>query len=133
GGSVTRSQGRLLPRNHVELARRESLDDDHDAATLGTGRWCRRRARLAEGRGERLTPAWVQHAPTAWEILGAASRRQEAIEADPDEALGQHVEAEAPAEFVDADGHQPQLTAVAVILPSKGHLVVGHVDDPMIR
>ena len=24
---------------HVDLARRESLDDDHDAATLGTGRW----------------------------------------------------------------------------------------------
>jgi hypothetical protein len=43
------------------------------------------------------------------------------------------VKAKPPEEFVGAERHQPHLTAMSVVLPSKGHVVVHDVDDPMIR
>jgi len=42
------------------------------------------------------------------------------------------VEAEAPEKFLSAEGHDADLTPVAVVLPPKRHLGVGHVDEPMI-
>ena len=74
----------------------------------------------------------TERVSAAWQCLGATARRQETVEANPDEALRQHVEAEAPEEFLRAERHQSDLAPVAVVLPPKRHLVVGHGDEPMI-
>ena len=42
------------------------------------------------------------------------------------------MEAEAPEEFLRAEGHEADLAPVAIVLPPKRHLVVAHVDEPMI-
>jgi hypothetical protein len=55
------------------------------------------------------------------------------VEANPDEALRQHVEAEASEEFLGAERHQSELTAVTVVLPPKRHVVVGDGHESMIR
>ena len=71
--------------------------------------------------------------PTPREIIGAAATREKPKEANPDEALRQHVQEESPQEFVSTDGHRPRRTPVSVVFPSKRDLVFGDVDDPMIR
>ena len=60
------------------------------------------------------------------QCLGAAARRQETIETDPDEAFRKDVEAEASEKFLRADGHQADEAPVSVVLPSKGHVAFGH-------
>jgi hypothetical protein len=61
---------------------------------------------------------WIhtERVPTAWQGLGAAARRQETVEANPDEALRQYVQAEAAEEFLSAERHQADSTPVAVVL-----------------
>ena len=74
----------------------------------------------------------IERVPAAWQCLGAAARRQEAVEANPDETLREHVEAEAAEEFLSAERHQSDPTPVPVVLPPKRHLVLGHGDEPMV-
>ena len=70
--------------------------------------------------------------PTAWQCLGPTASRQKAVEANPDEALREHVQAEAAEEFLSAERHQSDLTPVAVVLPPKRDLVVGRGDESMV-
>jgi hypothetical protein len=65
--------------------------------------------------------------------VGAAAIREKPEEANPNEALRQHVEKEVTEEFVGTDRHRARRAAVCIVLPPKRDLVVGDVDDPMIR
>jgi hypothetical protein len=73
-----------------------------------------------------------QDTPAQGQVVGSASSREKAVEANPDEASREHVQAQPTEEFVGADGHDPDLTAVGVVLPAKRDAVVGDVDEPMI-
>jgi len=42
------------------------------------------------------------------------------------------MEAEAAEEFLSAERHQSDPTPVAVVLPPKRHLTLGHGDEPMV-
>ena len=63
---------------------------------------------------------------------GASAVGEEAEETDANEALGQHVEEEAPEEFVGAEGHDPLLAAMGVVLPPETDLAVLEGDQPMV-
>ena len=98
----------------------------------GHGGKATRRGRVVDGGRRHRRWIRVERVPAAWQCLGATARRQETVEADPHEAFREHVEAEAAEEFLRAEGHQADLAPVAVVLPPKRHLVVGHGDEPMI-
>ena len=66
------------------------------------------------------------------EIGGATARGEQPEVANADEAFREHVQAEAPEEFVDVERQRPDLTPVSVVLPPKRDGVVGHGDEPVI-
>ena len=122
----------LDPELDGELASGELFDGDHHPTAGRTRRQGHTGGRVVDG--GRRHRRWIrtERVSAAWQGLGATARRQETVEANPDEALREHVEAEAAEEFLRAEGHQPDLAPVAVVLPPKRHLVLGHGDEPMI-
>ncbi len=110
----------------------ESFDGDHHPTAGRTRRQGHTGGRVVGG--GRRHRRWIrtERVPAAWQCLGAAARRQEAVEANPDEALREHVEAEAAEEFLRAERHQSDPTPVAIVLPPKRHLVLGDGDEPMV-
>ena len=113
-----------------ELASGELFDGDHHPTAGRTGRQGHPRGRVGDG----WHRPWIraERVPAAWQGLGATARGQEAVEPDPHEALREYMETEAPEEFLRAEGHEPDLAPVAVVLPPKRHLVLGQGDEPMV-
>lgn len=77
-------------RTKLELCRRESFDDGHRSAALGTAP---QRVRCRSGRGFRFVFRWsgVKSGEALWQQGGAPSVGEEAEVADADEALGEQV------------------------------------------
>ena len=77
-------------RTELELCRRESLDDHHGPAALGTAP---QRVCCRSGRGFRFVFRWsgVESGEAPWQQDGASSVGEEAEVADADEALGEQV------------------------------------------
>ena len=73
-----------------------------------------------------------QYRATRREIVGAASRREQAEVADADEAFREDVQQEAPEEFVDVERQRADLAPVPIVLPPKRDRVVRDGDEPVI-
>src|SRR5215469_15502275 len=106
-------------------SRREDLDDDHASAAARTG--ARLHAWLVRCGGLlllRLNDAGqsTEQLAGAGEVGGTIAVGEEAIVADPVEALGQHVHQEAADELMRGERHRlPAVGAVdAVVLPPEG-------------
>src|SRR5258708_36016330 len=104
---------------HGELTYGESFDGDHQATAGRTRRHGHTGGRVIDGGRRHRLGIRPERVPAPWQRLGATARGQEAVEANPDEALREHVEAEAPEEFLGAEGHETDRAPVAVILPPK--------------
>src|SRR5688572_15449982 len=103
----------------VDLVRRESFDPDHRSATARTWPDSRRCGRFDGGCRDCLRRAGRKHTPTQWKVVSAPSMREKPKEADADETLRQHVQAESTEKFDGTDRHRPRLTAVPVVLPTE--------------
>ena len=66
------------------------------------------------------------------QLLPPSPVSEEAEETDANEALGQHVQQEPPQKLVSAHSHFPLLAAVSVVLPPKGDLAIGQLDQTMV-
>ena len=53
--------------------------------------------------------------------------------ADPDEALGQHVQEETAQKLYSVQGHALFLGVIPVVLDGEGDLAVGEIDDAVVR
>jgi len=100
-GGVKRES--LDPDLHGELADGESFDGDHHPTVGRTRRQGHTGGRVVDGGC--LHRWWIhtERVSTGWQALGTAPRCREAVQANPDEALREHVEAEAPEEFLSAE------------------------------
>src|ERR1700745_4450507 len=90
GRMISCSRGQERWRTELELCRRESFDDGHRSAALGTAQ---QRVRYRSGRSFRFVFRWsgVESGAAAWQQGGAPSVGEEAEVADADEALGEQV------------------------------------------
>ena len=84
----------------------ESFDGDHHPTAGRTRRQGHTGGRVVDGGRRHRRWTHTERVSAAWQCLGAAARRQETVEANPDEALREHVEAEAAEEFLSAERHQ---------------------------
>jgi hypothetical protein len=118
-------------RGEKELTRGQPLDDAHGRATA------RARPRVRERGADRRSGDWwwrrdCQDRATRREMVGAASRGEQAEVADADEAFREDVQKEAPEEFVDVERQRANLAPVPIVLPPKRDRVVRDGDEPVI-
>ena len=90
GRVISCSRGQERWRTKLELCRRESFDDRHWPAALGTAP---QRLRCRSGRRFRFVFWWsgVESGEALWQQSGASSVGEEAEVTDADEALGEQV------------------------------------------
>ena len=119
-------------------AAREHLDDDHAGATAGAWgrqhtRAIRRDIRLLLRLGSRRDD--TEQRASRCDALGAVGGRKEAVVADAVEALGQHVQQEAPDELVRVQPHRlPAARAVgAIVLPAERNRGVVGCNEAAVR
>ena len=90
GQVISCSRGQERWRTELELCRRESFDDDHRSAALGTAP---QRVRYRSGRSFRFVFRWcgVESGEAPWQQDGAPSVGEKAEVADADETLGEQM------------------------------------------
>jgi hypothetical protein len=123
GRVISCSRGQERWRTELELCRRESLDDHHGPAALGTApQWVRDRS----GRSFRLVFRWsgVESTEAQRQESSVLSIGEEAEVADADEALGEQVKKEATQKLINGQGYQLLLVVVGGVTPAKGNLAV---------
>ena len=108
-------------RRQHDLTRREPLDEAHGRATART----RPRARDDDGWRGRWRRRDREDRSTRREIVRATARCEQPEVANADEALREDMEEEAAEKLLRLERERPHLTAVAIVLPPKGHGVVG--------
>ncbi len=88
GRVISCSRGQERWRTELELCRRESFDDGHRSAALGTAP---QRVRDRSGRGFRFVFRWrgVESGAAPWQQSGAPLVGEKAEVADADKALGE--------------------------------------------
>jgi len=119
-------------RTQQKLSCREPFDEVHSSAA---GRTVPERARRVQGRrcrrSGRVFRATKQLEAERQEG-GALPIGKESEIADAHEAAGEQVQEETTQELIDEQSHQPRLVAVSEVSPTKGYVVLGKSDQPVV-
>jgi len=118
-------------RTEQDLSGCEGLYDDHACATVGTDPGT---GRVGDGEVVLIFRfrCTAQQLPAKRQQMGSSPVSEEAEVADANEAWRQQVQEKSSQELLERERHRSLFVLVSGVAPTKGDLLVGKGDEPMV-